>query len=310
MLADLTTVAMRTALTGTASWLDVLVLCPGLHRQQAAPSLSEGECPATAAMTSGYVFRVENAATVVFLQKIGVTGHLTTVHVTAGEQKGGWLQGMLRTVYDGDDASAVAAVAYLTAVLLTLASGAWLVVFEDWWAVSFMGILVLARAVNVLIIRRRARTGWKGAPEPGVNSDLIILMTQDRWIRMRGATDNVKVVTSGNWMRDAGFWENSGEAMATLLVYLDVGLAVNATERGMAVLLILVFCSAGLLAIANHHTTILKMHGKVMKMEGEPRAYERRRVLADELIAETGRDDWALGLGMIVKEGATVKATM
>ena len=53
-LADLTTIAKRTALTGTACLSDVLVLCPGIHRQQNAPDLNGGEYPATGAMTTGY----------------------------------------------------------------------------------------------------------------------------------------------------------------------------------------------------------------------------------------------------------------
>lgn len=81
-LADLTTVARRTALTGSSSFFDPLVLCPGLHKQEDASSLNQGEYPACAALTSGYVFRVENAATVLYLQQIGKTGHLTTLSVS------------------------------------------------------------------------------------------------------------------------------------------------------------------------------------------------------------------------------------
>lgn len=54
-LADLRTIATRTALTGNATLLDALVLCPGIHRQQEATSLNGGEYPATAALTTGYV---------------------------------------------------------------------------------------------------------------------------------------------------------------------------------------------------------------------------------------------------------------
>lgn len=39
-LADLHTVANRTALKGTSSWLDALVLAPGLHYQQAADGVA------------------------------------------------------------------------------------------------------------------------------------------------------------------------------------------------------------------------------------------------------------------------------
>ncbi|KAK1990616.1 hypothetical protein LX36DRAFT_675788 [Colletotrichum falcatum] len=39
-LADLQTIANRTALTGTSSWFDALVLAPGLHYQQAADDVA------------------------------------------------------------------------------------------------------------------------------------------------------------------------------------------------------------------------------------------------------------------------------
>ena len=42
-LADLGTIAQRTALTGGASFLDTFLLCPGIHRQQTATELNKGE---------------------------------------------------------------------------------------------------------------------------------------------------------------------------------------------------------------------------------------------------------------------------
>lgn len=42
-LADLSTIAQRTALRGGSSWLDSLLLAPGLHYQQAADELSRAE---------------------------------------------------------------------------------------------------------------------------------------------------------------------------------------------------------------------------------------------------------------------------
>ena len=42
-LADLSAIAERTALVGGASLLDIFVLCPGIHRQQAAVDLNKGE---------------------------------------------------------------------------------------------------------------------------------------------------------------------------------------------------------------------------------------------------------------------------
>lgn len=43
VLADLSTIAQRTALRGGSSWLDSLLLAPGLHYQQAADDLFRGE---------------------------------------------------------------------------------------------------------------------------------------------------------------------------------------------------------------------------------------------------------------------------
>lgn len=50
-LADLETIAQRTALTGTSSWFDGLVLAPGLHYQQAADGAA-GESAGVSAETS------------------------------------------------------------------------------------------------------------------------------------------------------------------------------------------------------------------------------------------------------------------
>jgi hypothetical protein len=41
------------------------------------------------------------------------------------------------------------------------------------------------------------------------------------------------------------------------------------------------------------------MHGRVVEVVGLPKKYERRRIFADELIKEMGRDDWAVQMGMI-----------
>lgn len=87
-LADLDTIARRTVLTGTAVYLDALVLCPGIHRQQRASELNGGELPPPAALTTGYVFRVENQAMVAYLQSKAKTGHLTTLTAESEAKSG------------------------------------------------------------------------------------------------------------------------------------------------------------------------------------------------------------------------------
>ncbi|KAK2059369.1 hypothetical protein LY76DRAFT_25821 [Colletotrichum caudatum] len=88
-LADLQTIANRTALTGTSSWFDALVLAPGLHYQQAADGVAWNSSGAgvgagsdnktsgifgTRALPDGRRIdvRVTNPGMLLFLSRLGV----------------------------------------------------------------------------------------------------------------------------------------------------------------------------------------------------------------------------------------------
>ncbi|KAL9096088.1 MAG: hypothetical protein Q9165_001610 [Trypethelium subeluteriae] len=298
-LADLQVIAQRTAYTGTSALLDTFVLCPGLHRQQTAPDLNGGEYPAVAAMTSGYVFRVENPATVLYLQKVGQTGHLTTLYVKRQEPPH-WTSYVLARFFTHQNAVPLQTASYLMIPCLTIIVFTLLIVSEDWWGVFVVSALMFARLCNVIVLRRRTDVGWKGAREPGVNGDLLVLLSQDRWVRIRGAVDDLKAVTSGQWLRDMTFVERSVTACSTVLVYLDAALASNMAQAGKVMLIVLLILSAGLLAVSNEKTDHLQMHGCVIKEDGEsPKKYGRRLDMAHELVEEMKRDDWAVRLGLI-----------
>ncbi|KAI9367250.1 hypothetical protein BJX61DRAFT_335086 [Aspergillus egyptiacus] len=313
-IAEISAIARRTTLMGTSILSDIFVLCPGLHRQQSAPELSRGEFPAVAAMTTGYIFRVENAATVCFLQRVGKTGHLTTLQVyrsrttekpDKGRKSSAWkrwicvLPGM--TPAPGSCEDPIALVSYLCAVCATptvLVVYLWL---REWWGVFCVLALVLARLCNILVIRRRCTdSGWKGASEPGVQGDLLVLLSGDCWVRIRGAVDDLKAITAGQWMHDRTVGEDVVSAFATLLVYVSAVLVGNISKLGQVLLLSLLITSAGLLFLANATTTTMQMNGRKVQIVGSPRRYHRRREMADELIRETGRADWAMRLGLIV----------
>lgn len=293
-LADLTTIAKHTALNGTSSFLDLLVLCPGIHRQQYATDLNGGELPPTAALTSGYVFRVENQATVFYLQKMGVPGHLVTLNVEERKPGGG-----RPDFKDMRKAFTLALLLYTTPILLTLTALVSVIPMEDWWALAALLILILARTVNAIVIKRRSVPGWKGVKEPGVKGDLLILLSQDRWVRLQGPVDALKAVTAGQWLRDTTFWESSLTALATLLIYINAVVTANASQAGQIAILALLLLSVGLLAVSNELQESLYMHGCRVRVDGKPKKYARRLDLADELIKYTGRDDWAIRLGMI-----------
>jgi hypothetical protein len=281
-LADLDIVAQSTALNGNSKWTDPMILCPGQHRQHNAVRLNDGEFPACAAMTTGYVFRIENPATVFYLQSVGKTGMLTNISISRPDSKS---LADASTLHLGSAASIVA--------FASLSS------FGDWWAVSYLLALALLRCINTVIIRSQARADWHGQSEPGQMGDLFVLLSYDRWVRIRGEVDDLKAVTSGRWLHRPTGFQSTMSGLATLLAYMVPALAANATCRGQIIIACMLIYNAALLGAANHRTTALHMKGRDLTVEGECKAYDRRRVLADELIAESGRTDWAIAMGLI-----------
>ncbi|KAF7796043.1 hypothetical protein EIP86_007213 [Pleurotus ostreatoroseus] len=295
-LADLTTIKQRTALMGSASFLDVLFLAPGIHTQQEAYNVNEGELPVTGAMTSGYVFRIENQATVSYLQGIGEPGALVTVQVdrpsTASSHP------ILNHFYTGHF---ITSILYLTGIALTILSLVLLAIIHDEWAVGVLCMLIAARFLNMIIIMRRTQMGWKGIPEPGVSGDLLVLLSQDRWVRIQGLVDDLKAVTAGQWLREQTTFEGFAAAFATLLVYSAAALAPNASTVGSLIIAALLLVSVALLGLCNSFTKDLHMFGRRVYISKKAKKYTRRLMMADELIAEQeGRNDWAIAMGLIL----------
>ena len=192
-------------------------------------------------------------------------------------------------------------VLYLCPVGFTLISVLILGLVQDYWGIGILFMLMVARLLNTIVIRRRSYRGslWKGATEPGVHGDLLVLLSQDRWIRIKGLVDDLKMATSGLWLADTTFVESSAVSFGTLLVYLAAALAANMTQVGSLTLLVLLLMNVGSLALANYWTQALHIHERELKRHGQPCMYQRRRDLADELIESTGRRDWAVALGMV-----------
>lgn len=284
-LADLDIAARRTTFCGTSAWPDALVFCPGLHRQHKAADFNKSEFPACAAMTTGYVFRIENPATVFYLQSVSETGKLTNISVSKTNSRSP----------EGAHLVHLAAGSSVAAFALLLS-------LSDWWAVSYLLILFVVRLINTALIRAQARVDWHGQSEPGQLGDLFILLSYDRWVRIRGEVDDLKAVTSGRWLRRPTAFEETMSGCATILAYAAPTLAANATVEGQIIIAALLLGNAAALASANYLTTELHMKGKTLQVQGVRRAYERRSILANELIAESGRSDWAVAMGLITGE--------
>ncbi|KAK0492414.1 hypothetical protein EDD18DRAFT_1310973 [Armillaria luteobubalina] len=216
-LADLPPVVIQTALIGTASYSDALVTSPGMHHQQAASEINHGEFPITGAMTTGYIFCVENTATVHYLQSISVAGHLGTAHV------------YLRNDIFKESSLLQSFIAGLPASLLYALY---------WWALGVLGGFVVSRFTNVVVIKRTDERGWKGQKEPGVHGDLLILLCHDP-------------VASGQWLRDMTAMNNFAVTCATMLIYTSAALSFNASTAGSMLIASLLLSTAALLTICD-----------------------------------------------------------
>lgn len=302
-LADLKTIQNRTALTGSASALDLLFLAPGIHCQQSAEEVNGGEYPLTGQLNGGhYVFRVENQATVFWLQRIGETGKLVEVNVSKPmSRKPGLSNNFSRS-------DILPTILYFLGCGGTITIVTLLGVAHDFWGMGVLLMLVVARIINVIVIRQRSQQGWKGAVvDDDVESDLLIILSQDRWVRMRGAENDVKAVTAGCWLRDMTPPERYGTSFATVLVYASAALASNATTVGSLMVACLLLVSAGLLGVANSYTENLHMFGRVVSVVGEAKTYPRRRLMVDELAAETGSSEWAYNMDLIPRPSMPTK---
>ncbi|TFK48237.1 hypothetical protein OE88DRAFT_1664707 [Heliocybe sulcata] len=288
-LADLKGIAQRTAMTGSSSFLDILFLAPGIHCQQQASEVNRGEYPTTGAMTTGYVFRVENQATVNFLQRVGKPGYLVTVKVSPPSPH-----------LESFSADALASTLYIIGIAQTITVIVALVHIRDAWALGVLAMLIIARLCNVIVVKRRAVFGWKGYPEPGVIGDLFITVSQDRWVRMRGWVDDIKAVTAGQWLREETTAESFLVTVGTLLVYGSAAVALNASTFGNALVACLLLTSLGLLGLCNALTQTQRMFGRTLHTEGEPKQYTRRLELVSELTKLHNRDDWAVTMGLIL----------
>ncbi|KJZ75848.1 hypothetical protein HIM_04672 [Hirsutella minnesotensis 3608] len=186
-LADLNTIAQRTVIAGGSSWLDALVLAPGLHYQQAADALDrkvDNDVTAAIEARDGGVqvrYVISNTAFVNFLRRLWREVNQTdtmTLDVAmprdGGKKRdmevlGRRLSKLVRGRPPSPNSSLppppvemdwLSHVLYLLSPLLTSAAILFMVLLGDWWGLSFIISLMLSRILNIWSIKQRSR------PEP------------------------------------------------------------------------------------------------------------------------------------------------
>ncbi|KAJ4294114.1 hypothetical protein N0V90_007804 [Kalmusia sp. IMI 367209] len=263
-----------------------------------ANDLHKGEYPACAALTSGYVFRIENPATVHFLQRVGRTSCLTSLEVSTKASSSRFLP--IR-------GKVLASLGHYAAAVCSILAAQRLYVLDDAWGLFFISNLALIRLINFAVLRHHSQPGWFGAPEPGIQGDLFIILSQDRWLRIHGLVDDLKALTSETWLSEPTTLESSFNAIAKVLIYANVAVAGHTTDAGVYTITSMLLVNSGPLALDNLRVSKLKMYERTMKFVSGPKRYSRRRDLAEQLIKESGRDDWAVAIGLIVKDKASTE---
>ncbi|KFY47164.1 hypothetical protein V494_00136 [Pseudogymnoascus sp. VKM F-4513 (FW-928)] len=280
-LADLSTIANRTAITGTSTWLDMLVLAPGLHNQQRADSLSDLPNPLTQPLLTTSNHRpisLTNAATIRYLARLGAGTRPITLRVGSPRTQSirtSVSTASLKRVRQTPRPSLVAPLLYGIALCLTVGSMALMVLSRDWWGVGILSALMLARALNIWIIRSRTSSGGPASAPPSVSpgeppstpvdaepESWRVKIDGEREICLHGLADDLEALTGGVWMRGKTSVEGYAEAAAKLIVYLVAAFSGNMHQTGDMVLLLLLLFSAGLLALSNSREDRFWMNGR------------------------------------------------
>ncbi|KAG6002009.1 hypothetical protein E4U21_003577 [Claviceps maximensis] len=302
VLADLDTVAQRTRLTGGSSWLDVFVLAPGLHYQQAVDELGGKEAPTPYG-------GVTNAALARYLGRFGgraQAGSVLTLHVGVVKRTGPysgskdqeknrnswltwWRKKGIREACSSPLSSSVEAceadwfshLLYLGSPALTLTAGIFMTLLQDWWGLAFMAALMLSRGLNIWSIKQRASSSPSTAQEEDEEHEDVyaagattpttakvkpaphtIDLGNGSCIILRGSDADVRAVTTQVWLRHQTVAESYLEATAKVLVYLVAAFSGNQTQAGSMVLMALLLTSAALLALSNAHASGMEMNGR------------------------------------------------
>ncbi|GAB0144421.1 Eukaryotic peptide chain release factor subunit 1 [Epichloe bromicola] len=275
-LADLSTVAHRTIITGGSSWLDAFVLAPGLHYQQAAGALL-GQDPLSEpdgeASVSGAKFNTLH---------VGAATNDPPAEQIAKTRRvlgGGFVSRRAEPAPGMEmdmEMDWLSHVLYLASPGLTLIAGTLMVLLRDWWGTAFMAALVASRVLNIWSIKQRTRRPprccRKRTPVPSTSPPPSSSVPEKQGECAADMGDGSRVraaTTTQTWLRQQTAAESHLEAAAKLIVYLVAAFSGNQTQAGAMVLMALLLASAGLLGLSNAHSRGLRMNGPIARADAD-----------------------------------------
>ncbi|KAI1766261.1 hypothetical protein GGR53DRAFT_217652 [Hypoxylon sp. FL1150] len=285
-LADLGTIANRTKIVGGSSWLDALLLAPGLHYQQAADAL-DGSAESSQHSYSAVEtyegksssYSITNTATQHYLRRVGGgVGGNQRVTVDVGTlpdrrrywppRQGARSRGQRATIWgdQGADLGWVSHVLYLASPVLTVAAFVFMILLQEWWGVASLLALMLSRILNIWVIKQRSQPPVAPPPNPDVSSILteyLVDLGQGRSVCLRGVAEDLQAITTTSWLRAKTHLDGYLEAAAKLIVYVVAAFSGNMTQVGSIIFMALLLITAGLLGLSNAHAKTFRMHGRL-----------------------------------------------
>ncbi|KAK9792128.1 hypothetical protein SCARD494_07176 [Seiridium cardinale] len=300
-LADLSTVAQRTAITGGSSWLDALLLAPGLHYQQAADALEKESATYDAIenvqgkMSS---YNITNPATIRYLQKVGRQGEIVTVDVGMLPQRKylrrasrGQSRGQRAIIWrdSGSDLGWFSHVLYLASPVLTVVAIVFFVLLREWYGLGFLMALMVSRILNIWVIKQRTKPHKPEPPNPDIShmiTQYLVDLGNGRSVCLRGMADDLQAITTSSWLHAKTHIEGYLEAMATF--------SGNMSQVGGIIFMGLLLTTAGLLGLSNAHAKTFKMHGRLAAPTSERLPYP-----SDKPPYPYSRDNFSSGTGSI-----------
>ncbi|KAM5348974.1 hypothetical protein ACJ41O_008797 [Fusarium nematophilum] len=309
-LADLRTISRRTALVGGASWIDALVLAPGLHYQQAFDNLDREAPIHLVALPvqafTGVRYAVKNAVTANYLMNLcGQAPGVVTLDVgmVMPWNVAKTLRKMItkRKIEEDDedddhedwhslpDVDWISHLLYLVSPILTVSSLTFVILFEDWWGLSILLMLILSRILNIWAIKHRTNPPVDIPSHDHRLTEYTIDLGGGHTVRLRGPDADLQALVTHAWLRAQSRIDGYLEAAAKLLVYLSAALGGNMTQAGAMVLVGLLIASAALLGLSNAHARGFRMNGRIVLPETDRR--ERRSRTASRGSSTAVRDE-------------------
>ncbi|KAI0385203.1 hypothetical protein F5Y04DRAFT_277269 [Hypomontagnella monticulosa] len=280
-LADLGTIANRTRIVGGSSWLDALLLAPGLHYQQAADAVQDGVEQSSYSAVELYdgrtsTYNITNTATRRYLERVGRVGERVTVDVGMMPERRGrgdrrrrrHSSGQRGTIWrdTGSDLGWFSHVLYLMSPILTITAFVFMILLQEWWGIASLLALILSRILNIFVIKQRSKPPQTPPPNPdisGILTEYLVDLGQGKSVCLRGMAEDLQVITTQQWLRTKTHLDGYLEAAAKLIVYVVAAFSGNMSQAGSIIFMALLLITAGLLGLSNAHAKTFKMHGRL-----------------------------------------------